>query len=121
MACSAIFTYSYFRYEGKKFRDNKTIEPNQHNIPCKGSYKTDRPPTLSIEDGNPMLINFCKTLESAFRHGAIHEDKRNKFELIDLLLHIARKQHAGQLFCVGLCCVLFSKFKNTIHFYIILG
>ena len=60
------------------------------------SYKTDRPPNLCIVDSNPMLINFCKTLEGAFRHGAIHEDKRNKFELIDLLLHISRKQNSGK-------------------------
>ena len=97
----SYFRYSYFRHDGKKVQDNKTFDSNLHNLPYKGSYKTDRPPTLSIEDGNPMLINFCKTLESAFRHGAIHEDKRNKFELIDLLLHISRKQHAGQLFRLG--------------------
>ena len=64
-------------------------------LPPKGSYKTDSPPTFSIVDSNPMLINFCKSLESTFRHGAIHEDKRNKFELIDLLLHITRKQNLG--------------------------
>ena len=99
MSYSVLFTYSHFRYEGKNVQDNKSIDSSLHNLPYKGSYKTDRPPTLSIEDSNPMLINFFKTLESSFRHGAIHEDKRNKFELIDLILHIARKQHAGQFLC----------------------
>ena len=67
----------------------------QHALPHKGTYRTDMSPTLSIVDSNPMLITLCKTLESTFRHGAIHEDKRNKFELIDLLLHITRKQNSG--------------------------
>ena len=58
-------------------------------------YRTDSPPTLTITDNNPMLIRFCTSLASAFRHGAIHEDKRNKFELIDLLVHITKKQKSG--------------------------
>ena len=78
-------------------QDDKINEENHQPIyPPKGKgYRTDQPPTLSIDDNNVMLINFCKTLESVFRHGAIQEDKRNKFELIDLLLHITRKQNTG--------------------------
>ena len=80
-----------------RFGDNYN-EINLDNVyKHKGKgYRTDEPPTLSIEDNNPMLVNFCKTLENVFRHGAIQEDKRNKFELIDLLLHITRKQSTGQ-------------------------
>ena len=75
--------------------DRNMYNTSQAQLQDNRNYKTDRPPTLSIVDTNPMLINFCKTLENAFRHGAIHEDKRNKFELIDLVLHIARKQSSG--------------------------
>ena len=73
---------------------NEINQLNTNKLNGKG-YRTDEPPTLSIEDNNPILINFCKTLENIFHQGAIQEDKRNKFELIDLLLHIARKQNTG--------------------------
>ena len=86
--CNCIFIY---RLDANVSEINQL---NTYKLSGKG-YRTDEPPTLSIEDSNPMLINFCKTLENIFRQGAIQEDKRNKFELIDLLLHITRKQNTG--------------------------
>ena len=83
-------------YNEFNFRHGDNISEINHDNRYKHkSYRTDDPPTLIIDDNNPILVNFCKTLENVFRHGAIQEDKRNKFELIDLLLHITRKQSTG--------------------------
>ena len=83
-------------YNELNFRHGYNINEINHDNRYKHrNYRTDEPPTLIIDDNNPMLVNFCKTLENVFRHGAIQEDKRNKFELIDLLLHITRKQSTG--------------------------
>ena len=88
--------FSVYMYNELNFRHGYNINEINHDNRYKHrNYRTDEPPTLIIDDNNPMLVNVCKTLENVFRHGAIQEDKRNKFELIDFLLHITRKQSTG--------------------------